>query len=474
VPSRATTEDPALSPHAPPTLPAPGTALGAEAPAIDLTASEVDEVELLADGLADGPLRLQVEGPAAEALGAGDLLGLRDPEGTLVGVLRITGLTQAPSPDATRGATCVWGDLAAFARPHHPSFRELRRPVDELRRWLAGGAGGHRTLVPTRRALHDADLSPLAALLRTDPDSRILVLALLPSDALDVRWAATIRALQVAAELLGGEVGADGTRVRVAVLPWPHRRELAEAAGGARTAGERDRIGRVAARLGASQVRWPTPAGDDVDTRLRTGLADDLPAATPPAVAAELAPAFPPRRQRGLVVLLTGLSGSGKSTIAQELRGRLLERGGRTVSLLDGDRVRKHLSRGLGFSTADREENVRRIGFVATEVARPGGVAICAPIAPHDLVRRDLRVAAEAAGAGFVLVHVATPLEECERRDRKGLYARARAGELRGLTGIDDPYEAPTDADIVLDTVGTDPATSAARILGHLRSEGWI
>ncbi|MBV9097072.1 MAG: adenylyl-sulfate kinase [Frankiaceae bacterium] len=154
----------------------------------------------------------------------------------------------------------------------------------------------------------------------------------------------------------------------------------------------------------------------------------------------------------GVVVLFTGLSGSGKSTLARALVARLAEQ--RPVTLLDGDVVRTHLSRGLGFSREDRDTNVRRIGWVAAEVAKHGGVAVCAPIAPYDETRRWVRRTVEAAaGPGsFVLVWVSTPLDVCEARDVKGLYAKARAGEIVGFTGLDDPYDEPGDAEVVVDT----------------------
>lgn len=155
---------------------------------------------------------------------------------------------------------------------------------------------------------------------------------------------------------------------------------------------------------------------------------------------------------RGLVVLFTGLSGSGKSTVARAVRDQLMETTDATVSLLDGDEVRRHLSAGLGFGPADREINIRRIGWVAAEIAYHGGVAVCSPIAPFDATRREVRALAAARGAHFVLIHISTPLAECERRDRKGLYARARAGEIPDFTGISAPYEVPTDADLVIDT----------------------
>jgi len=174
-----------------------------------------------------------------------------------------------------------------------------------------------------------------------------------------------------------------------------------------------------------------------------------------------------------VTVFFTGLSGSGKSTIASALLVKLLEIGGRPVTLLDGDLVRKHLSSELGFSKEHRDLNIRRIGFVAAEITKNGGLAVCAPIAPYDATRREVRRMVE-AGGGFVLVHVATPLEVCEARDRKGLYAKARAGVLKEFTGISDPYEEPADADVVIDTTSITPEEAAQDVLLHLEREGYI
>ncbi|WP_433021629.1 adenylyl-sulfate kinase [Kribbella sp. CA-294648] len=181
----------------------------------------------------------------------------------------------------------------------------------------------------------------------------------------------------------------------------------------------------------------------------------------------------PPRASRGLVVLFTGLSGSGKSTLAQSLVDHLVRTSGRTVTLLDGDVVRRMLSSGLGFTRGDRDLNVRRIGFVAAEIARHGGIAVCAPIAPYADSRAAVREMVEAVG-DLVLIHVSTPLEECERRDVKGLYAKARAGLVEHFTGITDDYELPADADLRIDTSRLDRQTSLATVVDHLRTGGWI
>jgi len=190
-------------------------------------------------------------------------------------------------------------------------------------------------------------------------------------------------------------------------------------------------------------------------------------------VATELRRSHPPRHQQGFTVFFTGLSGSGKSTIANVLLVKFLEMGGRPVTLLDGDLVRKHLSSELGFSKEHRDINIKRIGYVASEVTKNGGVAICAPIAPYDSVRKDVRSMIQPVG-GFLLVHVATPIEVCEQRDRKGLYAKARAGIIKEFTGISDPYEEPVDADIVIDTTKLTAEEAAQQILLHCEKEGYV
>jgi sulfate adenylyltransferase len=192
-----------------------------------------------------------------------------------------------------------------------------------------------------------------------------------------------------------------------------------------------------------------------------------------PEVVKELRRTKPPRSKQGFTVFLTGLSGSGKSTIANALMVKLMEMGGRPVTLLDGDIVRKNLSSELGFSKAHRDLNIRRIGYVASEITKNGGIAICAPIAPYATTRRAVREDVEAFGA-FVEVHVATSLEECERRDRKGLYKLAREGKIKEFTGISDPYDVPVSPELSVETENVDVDNCAHQVLLKLENMGLI
>jgi sulfate adenylyltransferase len=213
-------------------------------------------------------------------------------------------------------------------------------------------------------------------------------------------------------------------------------------------------------------------SGTELRSRLNEGR--DLPEwFTYPEVAKELRRSFPPRHKQGLTIFFSGLSGAGKSTIANVLMTKFLEVGGRPVTLLDGDLVRKHLSSELGFSKEHRDINIRRIGYVASEITKNGGIAICAPIAPYDATRKDVRAMIEPVG-GFILVHLSTSVDVCEQRDRKGLYAKARAGILKEFTGISDPYEEPTDAELHINTAELSPEEAAQEIVLHLEREGFI
>ncbi|MCX7555173.1 bifunctional sulfate adenylyltransferase/adenylylsulfate kinase [Marinicella sp. S1101] len=213
-------------------------------------------------------------------------------------------------------------------------------------------------------------------------------------------------------------------------------------------------------------------SGTELRRRLQQGL--DIPDwFSYPDVVAELRKSHPPRNKQGFTVFFTGLSGSGKSTIANALRVKLMEMINRPVTLLDGDVVRKHLSSELGFSKEHRNINVQRIGFVASEITKNGGVAICAPIAPYEKMRSEVRDMIEPLG-GFVEIHVATPLEECEKRDRKGLYALARQGVIKEFTGISDPYEEPQDPEMKIDTLDFSPDQATQRIVLKLEAMGLI
>ena len=211
-------------------------------------------------------------------------------------------------------------------------------------------------------------------------------------------------------------------------------------------------------------------------TDLRQRLADGAEAPewfSYPEVMSVLRQAYPSRSQQGFTVFFTGLPSSGKSTLANVLMVKLMEVSARPVTLLDGDLVRKNLSSELGFSKEHRDLNIKRIGYVASEITKHRGVAVCAPIAPYTTVRREVREMVGAYG-GFVEVHVATPVEVCEARDRKGLYAKARAGLLTGFTGVDDPYETPEHAEIVVDTTYIEPEQGVELVLDHLRQAGYI
>ena len=213
-------------------------------------------------------------------------------------------------------------------------------------------------------------------------------------------------------------------------------------------------------------------SGTEFLRRLREGL--DVPEwFSYPKVVDELRRAHPPKHKQGFTVFFTGLSGSGKSTIANALMVKLLEDGSRPVTLLDGDIVRKNLSSELNFSKEHRDLNIQRIGFVASEITKNRGIAICAPIAPYTHTRRLVRDMISPLG-GFLEVHLSTPLEVCEARDRKGLYAKAREGLIKGFTGIDDPYEEPENAEIVMDTLELSPDLAAHRILITLEKLGYI
>jgi sulfate adenylyltransferase len=213
-------------------------------------------------------------------------------------------------------------------------------------------------------------------------------------------------------------------------------------------------------------------SGTELRRRLDKGI--DIPEwFTYPEVAEELRQSHPPKDSRGFTIFFTGLSGSGKSTIANALLVKLLEHGRRRVTLLDGDIVRINLSSELGFSKEHRDLNIQRIGFVASEITKNGGIAICAPIAPYENVRRSNRDLISKGGS-YIEVHVSTPIEVCEERDVKGLYAKARQGIIKGFTGIDDPYEEPQSPELIIDTSHISQEEAVQQVLLYLENEGYL
>ncbi|GAA2030621.1 adenylyl-sulfate kinase [Pseudokineococcus marinus] len=343
-----------------------------------------------------------------------------------------------------------------------------------------GSPGGRLTgvhVVVTDRLLLEADVAAVGAAL----DALPLVLLGLVGEGRPTPREVLARGLDAVAADLATQLGAE---VGVALLSLPAVEgadvallpALLERAGAARTS-----RARALARTGPHSQGavgpldgGPTSATwDEVVDALERGA--DVPAGTAsPAVVRELRRLHPARHARGAVILFTGLSGSGKSTVASGVVAALRAEGSRTVTVLDGDRVRTMLSSGLTFSREDRDLNVRRIGYVAAEVARHGGTAVCAPIAPYASTRAEVRRMVEEAGGVLVLVHVATPLEVCEARDRKGLYAKARRGEIPAFTGVSDPYEAPTDASLVLDTSRQGLEECVSAVMALLREEGLV
>jgi sulfate adenylyltransferase len=447
--------------------------------------------------LADGtpwpvPVTLEVPTTLADKLDLANplqrALVLTDPEGAPVAAVDVT-----DAWPAREGFSGVGGTVRRLGDGGHGPFQRLRRDPDDIRALLPPG----RVLgVIADRPLHRPQLAQIAHAARTLGAHLLVLIPVgepgpdgLPPEVL-VRAVFAARDRMPPATIVAVPMVRRGDEIRDALL----RARLTAAYGVTHLlstgetmlsgGGPRVLVPRELAydnRDGQWRWREDIPPSyrklalrpEEIDDLLDRGF--PLPEwHTPPAVAKELARAHPPRRQRGLVVFFTGLSGSGKSTIAHNVAAALRESGERTVTLLDGDIVRRELSAGLTFSRHDRDLNIRRIGWVAAEIARHRGLAICCPIAPYAQARATARAMATAAGAGFLLIWVATPLEVCEQRDRKGLYAKARAGQLTGMTGIDDPYEEPTDADLVIDTTDMSIDEAAAVVIDQLIETGWV
>ncbi|GAA2127003.1 adenylyl-sulfate kinase [Nocardioides bigeumensis] len=390
--------------------------------------TELDDLELLLSGAASpvvrfnepgSPLTLELPDDLADA----DQVELVDPEGLPLAVVR------PGDPDG-------W-PVEALTHAQHGPFRRLYLTPQEVREQHAG-----HTFVPVVDALTNTQLEDLRG------RGPVVLLALAGTGTPELSPVALLRATLVAAASI------EGAAVVAVPLASHGDADLDHALGAqvVATYAAGDPVHGLVDRVGG--------AGDDGDL--------------PDEIADIVRRDRPEPAEQGLVLFFTGLSGSGKSTLAQALTDRILERAERSVTSLDGDVVRRNLSAGLTFSKADRETNIRRIGWVAAEISRHGGIAVCSPIAPFDETRQQVREMVEAAGGAFFLVHVATPLEECERRDRKGLYAKARRGEIPEFTGISSPYEEPEDAAVRVDTTGRTIDDALGDVLVALRDEGYV
>jgi len=475
------------------------------------------------------PVVLDVSSEVAAMLGEGSILALRDPEGVLLAALHVDdvwtpsedeelwalfGTTDRRHPGAAelcqRQSQLVGGRVEALQRPMWPDFSTLRRSPGEVRAEF--DRLGWQRVIATEPddPPHRAEQEFLVGVARAE-GARILLQPWVRPGLPDADSHAQVRAVAAARDAYPPDMAAlsvlplaplaNGLRQQLwratiqknfgcthSVVKRDEDRE-GDPVGDAAVYGYAPEIGitlvpyvpPVYVRERDAYVRaGDVPAGSTVLRLSRSEVREQLargqalpPWFAAPAVHAELSRRHPPRHRRGFTVFFTGLSGSGKSTIANRLLVRMLDRSERTVTLLDGDLLRKHLSPELGFSRPHREINVRRIGFVAAEITKHGGIAICAPIAPYAAGREEVRGMVEAVG-GFTLVYVATPLEECERRDRKGLYARARAGLIESFTGISDPYEPPDGAGVIVDTGRLTAEAAVDRIVEHLEREGYL
>ncbi|MCW2832763.1 MAG: cysC, partial [Nocardioides sp.] len=380
---------------------------------------ELDDLELLSTGALlpltgfnDPGSVVTIQLP--EALADEDEIELVDPEGLPLALL-------APRS----------GAVTSLTHAQFGPFRRLHLSPQQVRERYAG-----RTLVPVTDALTAADLDEVRRL------GPVVLVALAGHGTPVLSPVALVRATLAAADLLPDAAV-------VAVPLAAHGEPEADHA------------------LGL-QVLANYAGGDPVHALT------DSEGTYPDAIAEVVDRDEPAPDEQGLVLFFTGLSGSGKSTLARALTDRVLEQGVRSVTSLDGDVVRRQLSAGLSFSKEDRETNIRRIGWVAAEISRHGGLAVCSPIAPFAETRADVRAMVESAGGAFFLVHVATPLEECERRDRKGLYAKARRGEIPEFTGISSPYEEPDDADVRVDTTGRTSAAALADVVDAWAERGHL
>jgi sulfate adenylyltransferase len=399
---------------------------------------ELDDLELLSHGALapvtgfegpDGLVTLHVPADVAAGTTAAGKLELVDPEGVPLALVDV----ESTYETGTDGLVGIAGEVVPVGHHEFGAFRRLFLSPQQVREQYGEAA----VTVPVAGPLTTQDLEHVREAANGAP---VVLLALVGTGTPDLPPPALIRATLAAAGHL--------TDAHVVAAPLASRGDAAL---------DHELGQRVVSAYAPGEVVAVTGEGD-----------------LPEEVADIVDRAVPERGEQGLVLFFSGLSGSGKSTLARALHDVILEAGERTVTSLDGDVVRRNLSAGLTFSKEDRETNIRRIGWVAAEISRHGGVAICSPIAPFDSTRKQVRAMVEDAGGAFVLVHVATPLEECERRDRKGLYAKARRGEIPEFTGISSPYEEPEDAAVRVNTTGRSIEDALDEVLDHLRTEGYL
>src|SRR5574340_666512 len=460
------------------------------------------------------PVTLASQQKAAADLKAGDRVALRDGEGFMLALLTVSDAWHID------GIRHLGGEIEGVALPPHPDFAALRATPADLRALFARRGWRRVVAWQARQPMHRAQfefclksaieneanllLHPQVGGNITDaPGYFCLVrsflairerfpaattqLSLLPAPPREASARALLLRAIVARNygcgllIAGGEHLPDGDCRRGEDLTHTHAdlpvTELAGKMGVRLIAYPRmvyveDRAEHLPESEAPAGSRLLTLSGEEFKRRMQTGL--KMPDwYSFPEVIAELHRQSPPRERQGFTVFFTGLSGAGKSTLARALAARLMEMGGRCVTLLAGDIVRRHLSSELGFTKAHRDINVRRIGFVASEITKNRGIAICAPIAPYRQTRRDVRSMIEAVG-GFVEIHVATPIETCESRDRKGLYVKARAGLIPEFTGVSDPYEVPEKPELAIDTTSLGIEEAVQQILLKLEHEGYL
>jgi sulfate adenylyltransferase len=441
------------------------------------------------------PYVLEVSSAFAEGLRAGSVVKLRDEEGATAATMQVEEIWRRHC--GSSGANiCLAGPLTVAGFPGRFDFAPLRRRLLNLVRLARIRHSG--TAIVVDQVLHRAQVAALTQALGSSEDIAVVVLddyessapVPLPCRVRCVRHALA-RVASSSTELLVSSVCAVSNNWQGMLLKAILSRNVGCTSCMILLPSKDDRVPFEQAPLGFRS--W-----DELSNTCREELGIELKAAyvnqaaenqvdpiailysgarfpedySFPEVIEELRRTCVPKKGRGFTIFFTGLSGAGKSTLARAFQARLLESGGRTASLLDGDIVRKNLSSELGFSREHRDLNVLRIGYVASEVTKHGGIAICTPIAPYAQARAQVRKMVSRYG-GFIEVYVSTPLEACEARDRKGLYAKARSGSIKGFTGISDPYEPPRGAEVTIDTRTTAPDLAVEQIVKQIEAMGY-